>query len=44
MIINRIPFNPETAQNGDVLVHRDLGKVVYIDMCAPYLSWSPKFK
>lgn len=30
MIIKQIPFNPETAQNGDVLVHRDLGKVVYI--------------
>jgi hypothetical protein len=30
MIINQVPFNPETAKNGDVLVHRAWGPVVYI--------------
>lgn len=30
MITVQIPFNPETTQNGDVLVHRTWGKVAYV--------------
>ena len=30
MTIKQFPFNPNTAQNGDVLVHRSWGSVVYI--------------